>query len=66
VEVLEFAGNGARDNKKTRISPRHIMLAIRNDEEQKQLLSKITIASVGVVPHIHKLLLGPGKSKKEE
>jgi hypothetical protein len=42
------------------------MLAIRNDEELNQLLSKITIASAGVVPHIHKVLLGTGKSKKEK
>ena len=64
VEVLELAGNAARDNKKTRISPRHIMLAVRNDEELNQLLSNITIASAGVVPHIHKILLGNPKKGK--
>ncbi|PNH08201.1 Histone H2A [Tetrabaena socialis] len=61
AEVLELAGNAARDNKKNRIVPRHIQLAIRNGEELGMLLGEVTIDSGGVLPNIHAVLL-PKKS----
>ena len=61
AEILELAGNAARDNKKARIVPRHIQLAVRNDEELNKLLGSVTIASGGVLPNIHATLL-PKKS----
>ncbi|GAU94129.1 hypothetical protein RvY_05958 [Ramazzottius varieornatus] len=61
AEVLELAGNAARDNKKSRIIPRHLQLAIRNDEELNKLLSGVTIAQGGVLPNIAPTLL-PKKS----
>ncbi|GLJ46085.1 hypothetical protein SUGI_0970800 [Cryptomeria japonica] len=65
AEVLELAGNAARDNKKNRIIPRHILLAVRNDEELGKLLGGVTIAHGGVLPNIHQVLL-PKKSSASE
>ncbi|PSR76133.1 hypothetical protein EW026_g203 [Hermanssonia centrifuga] len=63
AEILELAGNAARDNKKQRIVPRHLQLAIRNDEELNKLLGDVVISQGGVVPHIDPALL-PSKSNK--
>ncbi|XP_059498313.1 core histone macro-H2A.1-like [Stegostoma tigrinum] len=70
AEILELAGNAARDNKKTRIIPRHLQLAVRNDEELNKLLGGVTIAQGGVLPNIQAVLLpkktaagGPTKKK---
>jgi len=68
AEILELAGNAARDNKKQRIVPRHLQLAIRNDEELQKLLGNVVISQGGVVPHIAPELLPTksGKGKKDE
>jgi len=56
AELLELSGNCARDIKLARITPRQIGLAIRGDEELDKLFPGV-VASAGVIPHIHRLLV---------
>merc|ERR1712093_417828 len=52
-EMLELATKTAAKAKKQTLKPRHIALAVRNDDELNRLLANVTIASGGVVPNVH-------------
>jgi len=52
-ELLELATKVAAKTKKTTLKPRHVALAVRNDDELNKLLASVTIASGGVVPNVH-------------
>lgn len=57
AEILELAGLAAKANKKKIIKPRHLQLAIRDDEELNELLKGVIIPDGGVLPHIETTLL---------
>ncbi|EMS47804.1 Protein H2A.6 [Triticum urartu] len=48
AEVLELAGDAAKETKKARIIPRHLMIAVQGDPELSRLLAGVTIAYGGV------------------
>lgn len=63
MEVVELAGNASRDNKRARIIPRHLLLAIINDQELNTIIlqQNCILGSGGVMPNIYTPLL-PTKS----
>lgn len=66
AEVLELSGNAAKDLKKRRITPKHLTLAVRGDEELDSIMQNVMLRQGGVIPHIHKSLINRDKKKKKK
>jgi len=61
AEILELSGNAAKQMKKSRIIPRCIYLAIKEDPELDRLLGDAVITSGGAKMHIDPFLYRKGK-----
>ncbi|XP_065083045.1 uncharacterized protein LOC135705306 [Ochlerotatus camptorhynchus] len=66
AELLELAGIACRDNNRNRIIPRHIQLAVRNDDELNKLLRNVSISQGGVLPNIIAELLPKNTRTKKK
>ena len=53
AEVLELAGNCARDMKKKTIKPRHVMMAVAMDDELKPLFDGVKVMVCSYKSHHH-------------
>uniref|UniRef100_A0A0R3RUR8 Histone H2A n=1 Tax=Elaeophora elaphi TaxID=1147741 RepID=A0A0R3RUR8_9BILA len=60
LQMLELSGNACRDNKRQRLIPRHIVLAMKNDEELNQFCARVTCPGGGVLPFVHPALFAKG------
>ena len=65
AEALELTGNTAKDNRKSRITSRHLMIGFASDEEFEKLLDGVTIAHGGVVPYIHSAVIPKAKNFRQ-
>ena len=65
AELLIIANASARQQRKVRITPRHVQVAIQQDEDMRLLLEGVVISNSGVLPLIHIAMLPafpPGRS----
>jgi len=64
-ELLDLAGNAATENHRKRITPRHIMMAVKHDDELSTLLKDVHISHGGVVPSVVQILLYTMKERRQ-
>ena len=60
-EILELAGNICEEDKRKRITPKHLQQAVRSDDEFAKLMANTVLSNGGVAPNVHAFLL---KKKK--
>lgn len=66
AEVVELAGEQAISKKKKRIMPRHVMMAMKGDEEISKLVGNTTIGGAGCMPTgVHPSLKTANMPRKE-
>lgn len=64
AEILDIALQVAKDNVRQRIVPRHILIAVREDDELNLLLKHIDISNAGAMAYIHSFLVPRSSGKK--
>ena len=64
-EIIEVAWECVKKEKKARITPKHISMSIKNDDELNQLFKTALISGGGVLPHIHPFLLPKNAGRKK-
>lgn len=69
AEIIDMAGKAshlwkkAKKAKKAKIIPRHVLLAIRGDDEMNKLLSQVTLAQGGTLPNLAAFPKKSGQAK---
>ena len=64
AEILELAGNVCEQQKKKTISPKHLNLGVRSDDELSKLMAEVTVAQGGMLPNIPEFFLKKKKGGK--
>lgn len=65
-DAVHYLGNAALDDQKTRIVPRHLMLAFRNDQELNRLMGSVSLDSASAIPSIHAVMQPQNPSESSQ
>merc|ERR1711862_710240 len=65
AEIVEAAGDIAKEHGFKRIKPRHITLAVKSDDLMGAVFGDVNFSTGGVVPHIEPEIEEPTKKAKK-
>ena len=65
AEIVEAAGDVAKESGFKRIKPRHITLAVKNDDHMSSVFGDATMANGGVIPRVEpEVEVAPKRKRK--